>query len=181
MKRYTHNIGNEIISTCEWKYFPRAAAVISSIVCGIAGIGLMALLTGHSPLNSSPPIFSSFFWISGLSVALMTTETERLCYRMVKGRIAKKLRKMLSGIVPENELEFALNEIQIDEVILDIRERVKKNVERKLRNEVEAAMFQQFLETIPEEMERYKRNAAEELEDLKRDIVATRRHSRRAE
>lgn len=179
MKRYTHNLGNEIIRTCEWKYFPRAAAVISSIVCGIAGIGLMALLTGHSPLNSSPPIFSSFFWISGLSVALMTTETERLCYRMVKGRIAKKLRKMLSGIVPENELEFALNEIQIDEVILDIREKLKKNVERNLRSEVEAAMFHQFLETIPEEMERHKGYKIQKLENLKRDIVALRRHSRK--
>lgn len=100
---------------------------------------------------------------------------------MKKRRINRKLEKALSDIVPEEQLEFAIKEIQIDEVILDIREKIKKNVERKLRNEVEVAMFHQFLETIPEEMERYKRNAAEELEDLKRDIVATRRHSRRAE
>lgn len=179
MKKYNHNLGNDIIRTCKWKYFPRAAAVIDSIACGIAGIGLMALLTGHFPLNSSPPVFSSFFLISGLSVALMTAETEKLWHRMVKGRIAKKLRKALSGIVPEDELEFAINEIQIDEVILDIREKVKKNVERKLRNEVESAMFHQFLETIPEKMERHKGYKIQKLENLKRDIVALRRHSRK--
>ena len=110
----------------------------------------------------------------------MALETEKLWHRMVKERIEKKLKKELSGIVPEDELEFVIREIQIDEVIRDIREKVKKNVERKLRDEVETAMFQQFLETIPERIERYKRNAAEELEDLKRDIVATRRRSRRA-
>lgn len=180
MKKYTHNIGNEIISTCKWKYFPGAASRIGSIVCGIAGIGLMALLTGHSPLNSSSHIFLAFFLISGLSAALMALETERLCYRTVKGRIAKKLRKALSGIVPEDELEFTVNEIQIDEVILDIRERVKKNVERKLRSEVEAAMFQQFLETIPEKIERHKGSKMQKLEGLKRDIIVTRRRSRRA-
>lgn len=181
MKKYNHNLGNEIISACEWKHFPKTAAVISSIVFGIAGIGLIALLTGHSPLDNSSRIFPVFFFINGLSVALMALETEKLWHRMVKERIEKKLRKELSGIVPEDELEFVIREIQIDEVILDIREKVKKNVERKLRDEVETAMFQQFLETIPERIERYKRNAAEELEDLKRDIVATRRHSRRAE
>ena len=36
MKKYTHNLGNDIIRTCEWKYFPRAAARVGSIVCGIA-------------------------------------------------------------------------------------------------------------------------------------------------
>ena len=180
MKKYNHNLGNEIISACEWKHFPKTAAVISSIVFGIAGIGLIALLTGHSPLDNSSRIFPVFFLINGLSVALMALETEKLWHRMVKERIEKKLRKELSGIVPEDELEFVIREIQIDEVIRDIREKVKKNVERKLRDEVETAMFQQFLETIPERIERYKRNAAEELEDLKRDIVATRRRSRRA-
>lgn len=180
MKKYNHNLGNEIISACEWKHFPKAAAVISSIVFGIAGIGLIALLTGHSPLDNSSHIFPVFFLITGLSVTLMALETEKLWHRMVKERIEKKLKKELSGIVPEDELEFVIREIQIDEVIRDIREKVKKNVERKLRDEVETAMFQQFLETIPERIERYKRNAAEELEDLKRDIVATRRRSRRA-
>ena len=180
MKKYNHKLGNDIIRTCEWKHFPRSAAVISSIVCGLAGIGLMALLTGNSPLDNSSHIFPAFFLIGGLSAALMALETEKLWHRMVKGRIAKKLKKELSGIVPEDELEFAISEIQIDEVIQDIREKVKKNVERKLRDEVEAAMFQQFLETIPERMERNKRNTVEELEDLKRDIVASRRRSRRA-
>lgn len=179
MKKYTHNLGNEIISACEWKHFPKAAAVISSIVFGIAGIGLIALLTGHSPLDNSSRIFPVFFLINGLSVALMALETEKLWHRMVKERIEKKLKKELSGIVPEDELEFVIREIQIDEVILDIREKIKKNVERKLRDEVETAMFQQFLETIPERIKCYKRNAAEELEDLKRDIVATRRRSRK--
>ena len=113
-------------------------------------------------------------------MVLMALETEKLWHRMVKGRIEKKLRKELSGIVPKDELEFIIKEIQIDEVIQDIREKVKKNVEKKLRNEIEAAMFKQFLETIFEKMERRKRNAAEELEDLKMDIVATRRRSRRA-
>lgn len=180
MKKYNHNLGNEIISACEWKHFPKAAAVISSIVFGIAGIGLIALLTGHSPLDNSSRIFPVFFLITGLSVTLMALETEKLWHRMVKGRIAKKLKKELSGIVPKDQLEFAISEIQIDEVILDIREKIKKNVERKLRNEVEEAMFHQFLETIPEEMERYKRNTIEDLENLKKDIVATRRRSRRA-
>ena len=181
MKKYNHNLGNEIISTCEWKHFPKAAAVISSIVFGIVGIGLIALLTGHSPLDNSSRIFPVFFLITGLAVTLMALETEKLWHRMVKGRIKKKLRKELSGIVPEDQLEFAIKEIQIDEVILDIRKNVRRNVERKLQDEVESAMFHQFLETVPEEIERYKRNTAEELEDLKRDIVATRRHSRRAE
>lgn len=179
MKKYTHNLGNDIIRTCEWKHFPRSAAVISSIICGIAGIGLTALLTGHSPLDSSSRIFPVFFLINGLSAALMALETEKLWHRMVKGRIEKKLKKELSGIVPEDELEFVIRKIQIDEVIQDIREKVKKNVERKLRHEVEAAMFQQFLETVPEKMERNKRNTVEELEDLKKDIVATRRRSRK--
>lgn len=180
MKKYTHNLGNEIISTCEWKHFPKSAAVISSIVCGLAGIGLAAILTGHSPLDNNSRIFPVFFLIIGLSVTFMALETEKLWHGMVMRRIAKKLRKALSGIVPEEQLEFAVSEIQIDEVILDIRKKIKENVERKLRDEVETAMFQQFLETIPERIERYKRNAAEELEDLKRDIVATRRRSRRA-
>ena len=180
MKKYNHNLGNEIISTCKWKHFPGAAARISSIVFGIAGIGLVSLLTGHSPLNTSSHIFPVFFLTSGLSVSLMALETEKLWHGMVMRRIAKKLRKALSGIIPEEQLEFAISEIQIDEVIQDIREKVKKNVEKKLRNEVEAAMFRQFLETIPERMERNKRNTVEELEDLKRDIVASRRRSRRA-
>ena len=179
MKKYNHNLGNDIIRTCEWKHFPRSAAVISSIVFGIAGIGLMALLTGHSPLDSSSRIFPVFFLTSGLSVSLMVLETEKLWHGMVMRRIEKKLRKALSGIIPEEQLEFAISEIRIDEAIRDIREKVKENVERKLRNEVEAAMFQQFLETIPERMERYKRNTVEELEDLKRGIVDTRRRSRR--
>lgn len=123
--------------------------------------------------------FSCVFLINGLSAALMALETEKLWHRMVKGRIEKKLKKELSGIVPEDELEFVIRKIQIDEVIRDIREKVKKNVERKLRHEVEAAMFQQFLETVPEKMERNKRNTVEELEDLKKDIVATRRRSRK--
>lgn len=181
MKKYTHNLGNDIIRTCEWKYFPRAAAGVGSIVCGIAGIGLTALLTGHSPFAVSSPVFQAFFLISGLSAALMALETEKLWHRIIEKRINMKLGKALSGIVPEDQLEFAIKEIQIDEVILDIRKNVRRNVERKLQDEVESAMFHQFLETVPEEIERYKRNTAEELEDLKRDIVATRRHSRRAE
>lgn len=179
MKKYNHNLGNEIISACEWKHFPKAAAVISSIVFGIARIGLIALLTGHSPLDNSSRIFPVFFLITGLSVTLMALETEKLWHRMVKGRIEKKLRKELSGIVPEDELEFVIREIQIDEVILDIREKVKKNVEKKLRNEVEDAMFQQFLETIPEEMERHKGIEIQKLENLKKDIVELRRRSRK--
>lgn len=62
MKKYTHNLGNDIIRTCEWKYFPRAAAGVGSIVCGIAGIGLTALLTGHSPFAVSSPVFQAFFF-----------------------------------------------------------------------------------------------------------------------
>lgn len=111
----------------------------------------------------------------------MALETEKLWHRIIEKRINRKLGKALSGIVPEDQLEFAIKEIQIDEVILDIRKNVRRNVERKLQDEVESAMFHQFLETVPEEIERYKRDTAEELEDLKRDIVATRRHSRRAE
>ena len=181
MKKYTHNLGNDIIRTCEWKYFPRAAAGVGSIVCGIAGIGLTALLTGHSPFAVNSPVFQAFFLISGLSAALMALETEKLWHRIIEKKINRKLGKALSGIVPEDQLEFAIKEIQIDEVILDIRKNVRRNVERKLQDEVESAMFHQFLETVPEEIERYKRNTAEELEDLKRDIVATWKHSRRAE
>lgn len=179
MKKYNHKLGNDIIRTCEWKHFPKSAAVISSIVCGLAGIGLVSLLTGHSPLNTSSHIFPVFFLTSGLSVSLMALETEKLWHRMVKGRIAKKLRKALAGIIPEEQLEFAISEIRIDEAIRDIREKVKKNVEKKLRNEVEVAMFQQFLETIPEEMERHKGYKIQKLENLKRDIVALRKRSRK--